>query len=73
MNLIQAGMLVTCQDADNVENYVTKHHCYLVEAVTERGSLLRLSGVPIVLASSRFGVVVSSPPDASEFAHASNQ
>jgi hypothetical protein len=70
---IQSGMIVICQDADNVEKYVKKNAAYVVNKVSHRGNLLSLEGVGITLASCRFVPASSTPQSESELANASNQ
>lgn len=56
------GMIVVCQDDENVEAMIQKNKVYTVNDVSHRGALLKLAGVPACLASSRFVPVTSTPP-----------
>jgi hypothetical protein len=69
--IVQAGMMVVCQDNEQVETFIKKDHPYVVLAVSHRGALIKVEGVSPYLATSRFRLhPTSSGP--MELANASN-
>jgi hypothetical protein len=70
--VLKVGMTVVCTDDQNVQQYVKKNEKYRVEGVIHRGTLLKVEGVAITLASCRFKGLASTPPETMEFANAGN-
>jgi hypothetical protein len=68
-----AGMTVVCTDNENIETLVKKNETYTVQAVAQRGQLVRIPGVPFMLASSRFQPVAQTPTNPIGLSNASNQ
>lgn len=71
--IFESGMTVVCRDDQDAEKFVIKNQTYRVTEVNHRGALLKLRGVQISLASSRFAPVSSAPSNAAELANASGQ
>lgn len=57
---LQSGMNVICVDDESIEKYVKRQIIYQVTEVSHRGLLIKLKGIPISLASSRFQSVKSN-------------
>jgi hypothetical protein len=56
------GMTVVCNDNQNVEHFVSKDRTYQVAEIQHRGVLLKIEGVNVSLASSRFTPTANTPP-----------
>lgn len=61
-SIILPGMSVVCLDDDSIETVVSKDRSYVVREVIERGALIKLQGVAMTLASTRFIALGSLPP-----------
>ena len=66
------GLTVFCLDNENVEGLVQKNVPYLVREVSHRGALIKVEGVSVLLASSRFVPANEVPSSPIEVANAGN-
>lgn len=57
---IQNGQTVVCTDNQNVETLVKQNQVYVVNQVSHRGALVKVEGVPALLAATRF--IPAIPP-----------